>query len=121
LILAYSSNYRIDVATRVPDRQAHFERAEPGCVRQYVAPWVRSGDWHSTADRAATTMNETRPTEIAEHPEIPYEEWIIAVKFFREYGIWSGHLGPPPGRSGCRVPVDLLESYGLVKTGRRSA
>jgi hypothetical protein len=60
-------------------------------------------------------------TEIAEHAEIPYEEWIIAVKFFCEYGIWSGHLGPPPGRSGCRASVDLLERYGLDKAGRRSA
>jgi len=72
----------------------------------------------------------TTETEIAEHPEIPYEEWIIAVKFFRELGVWSDHLGPPPGQSGCCVPVDLLDVLRLrqgrseigITTGyRRSA
>jgi hypothetical protein len=71
--------------------------------------------------QARLRPNPQTETEIAEHAEIPDEEWIIAVKFFRELGVWADNLGPPPGRSGCRVPVDLLESYGLVKTGRRSA
>lgn len=57
----------------------------------------------------------------ARHKEIFEEEWFIALKFFREYGVWHDHLGPPPGRGGCRVPVDLLECYGFAKGGRRSA
>jgi hypothetical protein len=56
-----------------------------------------------------------------EHTEISDEEWVIAVKFFRELGVWPDHLGPAPGRSGCRAPLDVLESYGFGKTGRRSA
>jgi hypothetical protein len=55
------------------------------------------------------------------HKEISEEKWFIALKFFREYGVWPDHLGPPPGRSGCRVPPDLLESYGFGKARRRSS
>jgi hypothetical protein len=28
-----------------------------------------------------------------EHTEISDEEWVIAVKFFRELGVWPDHLG----------------------------
>jgi hypothetical protein len=56
-----------------------------------------------------------------EHTEISDEVWVIAVKFFRELGVWADNLGPPPGRSGCRAPLDVLQSYGFGKAGRRSA
>jgi len=56
-----------------------------------------------------------------EHTEISDQKWVIAVKFFREIGVWPDHLGPPPGSTGCRVPEDLLECYGFAKNGRRSA
>jgi hypothetical protein len=70
-----------------------------------------------THAHTAVRLKAEEKTEIAEHAEIPDEEWVIAVKFFREYGVWRDHLGPPPGQSGCRVPLDVLEQYGFGKAG----
>ena len=62
---------------------------------------------------AATPPPEPKP--------ITEEQWTIAVKFFRDIGVWPDDLGPPPDQSGCRAPLDVLESYGFTKAGRRSA
>jgi hypothetical protein len=62
---------------------------------------------------AATPPPEPKP--------ITEEQWTIAVKFFRDIGVWADHWGPPPGHTGCRAPLELLQSYGFVKAGRRSA
>jgi hypothetical protein len=45
-------------------------------------------------------------------------EWQIAIKFFRDIGNWPDDLGPPPGSSGCRAPLDLLECYGYAKADK---
>src|ERR1700730_14543153 len=40
--------------------------------------------------------------QLAKTREISEEEWFLAAKFFREYGIWPDHLGPP------RVAADAV-------------
>jgi hypothetical protein len=67
-------------------------------------------------------IRESRETHIAPKSKpISDDEWVIAVVFFRKLGVWPDHLGPPPGQSGCRAPLDVLQAYGFTKTGRRSA
>jgi hypothetical protein len=49
-----------------------------------------------------------RETHAPKSKPISDEEWVIAVKFFRELGVWPDNLGPSPGQSGCRAPLDVL-------------
>jgi hypothetical protein len=45
----------------------------------------------------AIVYNPARHKEICdEYRDISDEKWVIAVKFFREIGVWPDHLGPPP-------------------------
>jgi hypothetical protein len=71
-------------------------------------------------------VNQPRAHQSAAKPPpepkpITDEKWTIAVKFFRDIGVWPDDLGPPPDQSGCRAPLDVLGSYGFVKAGRRTA
>jgi hypothetical protein len=85
------------------------------------------------AAQPTSPVREARETQAAPKSKpISDGEWVIALKFFRECGAWPDHLGPPPGESGCRAPIDVLESTVLAKPagdrhsqhrrrGRRSA
>jgi hypothetical protein len=61
-------------------------------------------------DNAACDAHETSSPD-----SICTSEWQIALKFFELTDNWPDHLGPAPGRGGCRVPPDLLECYGLSR------
>jgi autotransporter passenger strand-loop-strand repeat protein len=39
------------------------------------------------------------------------EQWIMAVKLYRDAGAWSAD-GPSPDCYGCQAPADVLEMYG---------
>jgi hypothetical protein len=39
------------------------------------------------------------------------EQWIIAVKLYRDAGVWSAD-GPSPDCYGCQAPADVLEMFG---------
>ena len=85
---------------------------------QPVAPDQATSDPEPAAQLSNNPVRESQETRIAPKSKpITDEEWVIAVKFFRELGVWPDDLGPPPNQSGC----DLLELYGYAKAGKRSA
>jgi hypothetical protein len=54
--------------------------------------------WRKDASPLPTTLPHPFARDEASPPfrgEIPDEKWVIAVKFFREIGVWPDHLGPP--------------------------
>jgi hypothetical protein len=64
-------------------------------------------------------------TSDEEHTKISDDEWVIAVKFFRELGVWGDNLGPPQGRglapstrrSPMRNGLSPLSSFGNSGSG----
>ena len=89
---------------------------------QPVAPDQATSDPEPAAQLSNNPVRESQETRVSPKSKpISDEEWVIAVKFFQDLGVWADDLGPPPGHSGCRAPLDLLECFGFAKVGRRSA
>jgi hypothetical protein len=95
---------------------------KPAAGWLWALPNQATSEAQPAAPPTSSPVREARETQAAPKSKpISDVEWVIAIKLFRECGVWSDDLGPPPGRSGCRVPVDVLESYGYAGATKRSA
>jgi hypothetical protein len=68
--------------------------------------------WGAARD-AQPCAEEIRPSET-----FTDAEWSDRLKHFQIDGQWSRLWGPPPGESGCRVPVQLLSAEAWKGSGQ---
>ena len=41
-------------------------------------------------------------------------DWDQVLGFYKKTQVWSRHVGPEPGMSGCKAPPEMLEKYGIA-------
>jgi hypothetical protein len=96
------------------DRTSKAHRARIEINRPEATSWKRRKRQGDALPRQAQAVVETGHALLKEAKGLGGQRGHCGT---------SGALSSPasPGQSGCRAPLDVLQSYGFGKTGRRSA
>jgi hypothetical protein len=84
-----------------------------GTSRRLDLVAVGSGDHRCPAGGAhkeRPRSRDSRAPHCTEKMPLCDSEWLLAVKLFRDIGVWPDDLGPSPRFPGCKAPPHILKA-----------
>lgn len=82
-------------------------------------PSLQSLNYFDNAIKEAHAVKAPKRIEVEPSQKLSPED---ALKLFTRTGVWSRHAPcPEPGHTGCTIPPELFEKYGLLPDGRKMA